>query len=74
MQPALTRDSDGLSSGLACGAFKKTMADVRTVGSDQFVEELILTVRGQHARYPPYAFTEHGALIAARVLSRPQAR
>lgn len=25
MQPALTRYSDGLSSGLAYGAFKKTM-------------------------------------------------
>jgi hypothetical protein len=48
MQPALTRYSEGLSSGLAHGAFKKTMPDARTVGSDQLVEELILTVRGRH--------------------------
>ena len=33
-----------LSSGLAHGAFKKTMRNTPTVGSDQFVEELILTV------------------------------
>jgi hypothetical protein len=29
---------------VARGAFKKTMPDVRTVGSNHFVEELILTV------------------------------
>ena len=29
--------------------------------------------RGQHVKYPPYAFTEHGAIMAAMVLSSPQA-
>lgn len=29
--------------------------------------------RGQHAKYPPYAFTEHGAIMAAMVLNSPQA-
>jgi len=24
--------------------------------------------RGQHRKYPPYAFTEHGALMAANIL------
>ena len=62
-----------LSSVLAYGAFKKTMRNAPIVGSDQFVEELILTVRGQHVKYPPYAFTEHGAIMAAMVLSSPQA-
>ena len=33
-----------LSSVLARGAFKKIMPDARNLGSDQFVEELILTV------------------------------
>jgi len=33
---------------LAYGAFKKTMPDARTIGSDQFVEELIVTGRGRH--------------------------
>ena len=29
--------------------------------------------RGQHGKYAPYAFTEHGALMAATVLNSPQA-
>ncbi len=29
--------------------------------------------RGMHRKYWPYAFTEHGALMAANVLNRPQA-
>lgn len=29
--------------------------------------------RGQHRKYPPYAFTEHGALMAATVLNSPRA-
>ncbi len=29
--------------------------------------------RGQHAKYPPYAFTEHGALMAANVLHSKRA-
>lgn len=29
--------------------------------------------RGQHSKYLPYAFTEHGAIMAATVLNSPQA-
>jgi len=29
--------------------------------------------RGQHIEFPPYAFTEHGAIMAAMVLSSPEA-
>ena len=29
--------------------------------------------RGQHRKYLPYAFTEHGALMAATVLNSPRA-
>ena len=29
--------------------------------------------RGQHIKYPPCAFTEHGAIMAATVLNSPQA-
>lgn len=29
--------------------------------------------RGQHRKYLPYAFTEHGAIMAASVLNSPQA-
>jgi ATP-dependent Clp protease ATP-binding subunit ClpA len=31
------------------------------------------TGRGQHRKYLPYAFTEHGALMAAMVLASPRA-
>ena len=30
--------------------------------------ETLKTGRGQHRKYPPYAFTEHGAIMAASVL------
>jgi len=29
--------------------------------------------RGRHRKYPPYAFTEHGAIMAATVLNSPRA-
>jgi ORF6N domain len=29
--------------------------------------------RGQHRKYLPYAFTEHGAIMAATILNSPQA-
>src|SRR5208282_5066328 len=29
--------------------------------------------RGRHRKYPPYAFTEHGALMAANLLKSPRA-
>ncbi len=31
------------------------------------------TSRGQHRKYPPYAFTEHGAIMAATILNSPRA-
>lgn len=31
------------------------------------------TGRGQHRKYLPYAFTEHGAIMAATVLNSPRA-
>jgi hypothetical protein len=31
------------------------------------------TGRGQHRKYPPLAFTEHGAIMAATVLNTPRA-
>ena len=31
------------------------------------------TVRGQHRKYLPYVFTEHGAIMAASVLNSPRA-
>lgn len=33
----------------------------------------VILKRGQHAKYPPYAFTEHGAIMAATVLNSKRA-
>jgi phage regulator Rha-like protein len=33
----------------------------------------VIIKQGQHAKYPPYAFTEHGALMAANVLHSKRA-
>ena len=35
--------------------------------------QIVTLKRGQHAKYPPYAFTEHGAIMAANVLNSPEA-
>jgi phage regulator Rha-like protein len=40
------------------------LADGRAASRSQTVT----LKRGQHAKYPPYAFTEHGALMAANIL------
>jgi hypothetical protein len=34
---------------------------------------ILKTGRGKHRKYRPYAFTEHGALMAATVLNSPRA-
>ena len=34
---------------------------------------ILKTGRGQHRKYSPYAFTEHGAIMAATVLNTPRA-
>ena len=42
-----------------------------------FLRSQIVTLeksgRGQHSKYPPFAFTEHGALMAANILKSPEA-
>ena len=45
------------------------LADGRSVLRSQTV----ILKHGQHAKYPPYAFTEHGALMAANVLHSKRA-
>ena len=34
---------------------------------------ILKTGRGHHRKYRPYAFTEHGALMAANILNSPRA-
>lgn len=33
----------------------------------------VILKRGRHTKFPPYAFAEHGAIMAATVLNSPQA-
>ncbi len=35
--------------------------------------QIVILKPGQHLKYLPYAFTEHGAIMAANVLSGPRA-
>jgi hypothetical protein len=50
-------------------AFQVTAAD-----KVEILRSQIATLkRGKHVKYRPYAFTEHGAIMAANVLNSPQA-
>jgi hypothetical protein len=56
---------------LAAGEFS-ALKDAGTVSSDGRVplrSQLVILEQGRHAKYPPYAFTEHGAIMAAMVLN-----
>ena len=46
-----------------------------TAKEDQILRSQIVTSSGRHGgrRYPPYAFTEHGAIMAATVLNSERA-
>ena len=35
--------------------------------------QIVMLEQGRHAKYPPHAFTEHGAVMAAMVLNSPEA-
>lgn len=50
--------------------FRLTNQDVASLRS-QFA--ILKIGRGQHRKYPPVAFTEHGAVMAATILNSPQA-
>ncbi|MHB8520951.1 MAG: ORF6N domain-containing protein [Limisphaerales bacterium] len=62
-------------------AFRLSPEEFAALRSDRLVSsdgraalrsQSVILKRGQHAKYPPYAFTEHGAIMAANVLnSRP---
>ncbi len=49
--------------------FQLTMDEVDALRS----QIVTLKKQGQHLKYRPYAFTEHGAVMAANVLNSPQA-
>jgi ORF6N domain len=50
--------------------FRLTSAETQALNRSQFATGL---QRHRNPRYPPFAFTEHGAVMAATVLNSPQA-
>ena len=50
--------------------------DISDAGLGRFLRSqiaILKTGRGQHRKYPPFAFTEHGALMASNILNSPRA-
>ncbi|MBI4669426.1 MAG: ORF6N domain-containing protein [Elusimicrobia bacterium] len=51
--------------------FQLTQEEVQTAQRSR--SQFVTLKRGQNIKYPPYAFTEHGAIMAANVLNSPRA-
>jgi hypothetical protein len=64
---AVKRNADRFPGGFVFQLVPQELASLRS----QIV--ILKPARGQHRKYPPYAFTEHGALMAATVLNSPRA-
>lgn len=58
------------------GSLRSQIATLNRGESDASLRSQIVTLkagRGQHRKYMPFAFTEHGAMMAAMVLNSPEA-
>lgn len=53
--------------------FQLTEVEWKTVERLRSQIAILKTGRGRHRKYLPYAFTEHGAIMAANVLASPRA-
>lgn len=51
----------------------KTQHVISNDGRAVLRSQIVILKRGQHAKFPPHAFTEHGAIMAATMLNSPQA-
>jgi hypothetical protein len=60
-----------LSAGEFAGL--QTQGTVTADGRTALRSQIATLKRGQHAKYPPHAFTEHGAIMAAMILNSPEA-
>ncbi len=60
---------------LTAGEFSalKDAGKVSSDGRAALRSQIVILEPGRHAKYPPYAFTEHGALMAANILNSPRA-
>jgi hypothetical protein len=62
--------SQGVLSSDGRAALRSQTVILKNLSS---VPQSATSKRGRHAKYPPYAFTEHGAIMAANVLNSPEA-
>jgi len=51
--------------------FRLSLNEAQTL--QRLRSQIVTLKRGQHIKYPPYAFTEHGAIMAANVLKSARA-
>lgn len=51
--------------------FRLTLDEAEAVRRSR--SQIVTLKQGQNVKYPPYAFTEHGAIMAANVLNSPKA-
>jgi hypothetical protein len=50
----------------------KTRGAVSSEGRAALRSQSVILKRGRHTKFPPQAFTEHGAIMAATVRERPE--
>lgn len=76
---AVKRNSDRFPQDFAFRLTAAEFADLKEAGvvsgdgRAALRSQIVILKRGEHAKYPPLAFTEHGAIMAANVLNSPQA-
>lgn len=68
LNQALKRNQDRFPPDFA---FRLTRAEVEATQRSR--SQSVTLKRGQNIKYPPLAFTEHGAIMAATVLNSPRA-
>ncbi len=49
------------------------LQSIRKQGDARLRSQIVILKRGHHLKYQPFAFTEHGAIMAANILNSPQA-
>lgn len=68
LNQAIKRNAERFPSDFMFGLTPEEWRDMSALRS-----QFVTLKRGGHTKYPPRAFTEHGAIMAANVLSSPQA-
>jgi len=68
LNQAIKRNAERFPSDFMFGLTPEEWRDMSALRSQS-----VTLKRGGHTKYPPRAFTEHGAIMAANVLSSPQA-